>query len=676
MTSLAYIMDAQLTDSSSYTMRVYVDGVFLGESAPIQVTVTESAPPPNLSTSTLTFTHAQNEINAVVGDSINLHTSIEIFVPSAETNNVRATTPITMQVMRNGTPHGNPRVDVFWSTVADTPGALRGALMTSLAYIMDAQLTDSSSYTMRVYVGGVFLGESAPIQVNVAEVSPPPNLSTSTLTFTHAQNEIHAIVGDAINLHTSIEILVPNAETNNVRATTPITMQVMRNGTPHGNLRVDVFWSTIADTPGALRGALMTSLAYIMDAQPADSGSYTMRVYVGGVFLGESTPIQVNVTGSGGTTTPGPWTVTFNLAGGTHTSGQSLTQTITHNGNATPPTGLSRSGFTFSGWSGDFTNVTSSRTITAQWAAVSPGTGQGSTTPSPTPTETQNYDTATNQIDIGADMAILLIEDGAQEIHINYESLTLLASSEIPLQIVQDIVIIDLPAVLISELLEALQYTDDDLLIYVHTYTEPDRFVTVEVTFSTDSDEVIDLNTYFSIIVDLSDFDTAELNYHRITGIYGNRNIGGHYNPQTGYFTVTADTAGTFTIAYVEDLRRLILHTNAYTITDLAENAPSQTMDVLPIIQNGRTLVPVRFIAEAFGAEVDWVPATYDSPLIVTLVLDGQALTFGIGEMAPGMDIPAQTIEGRTMVPLRFISEFFNAEVFWHEDIQRIEIVR
>jgi len=113
------------------------------------------------------------------------------------------------------------------------------------------------------------------------------------------------------------------------------------------------------------------------------------------------------------------------------------------------------------------------------------------------------------------------------------------------------------------------------------------------------------------------------------------------------------------------------LQLDSFVITDQGGNAVI-TMDVLPVIQDERTLIPVRFISGALGANVGWNADTRQ----VTLTQDGQRLTFVIGQTAPGMDVPAQIIGDRTMVPLRFISEFFGATVIWHETERLIEITR
>ncbi len=66
---------------------------------------------------------------------------------------------------------------------------------------------------------------------------------------------------------------------------------------------------------------------------------------------------------------PEGYTVTFDPAGGTRTGGGGLIQVIKQGGNASPPT-VTRKGYTFAGWEGDLTNVTSARTITAKWSTA------------------------------------------------------------------------------------------------------------------------------------------------------------------------------------------------------------------------------------------------------------------------------------------------------------------
>ena len=90
--------------------------------------------------------------------------------------------------------------------------------------------------------------------------------------------------------------------------------------------------------------------------------------------------------------------------------------------------------------------------------------------------------------------------------------------------------------------------------------------------------------------------------------------------------------------------------------------------DVPPTIVDGRTLVPMRAIFEALGAEVDWDGETRTA----TGTLGEHTVVIQVGETAAlvdgetrTLDVPAQIIQNRTMVPARFISEALGCSVTW-----------
>lgn len=100
--------------------------------------------------------------------------------------------------------------------------------------------------------------------------------------------------------------------------------------------------------------------------------------------------------------------------------------------------------------------------------------------------------------------------------------------------------------------------------------------------------------------------------------------------------------------------------------------------DVQPYIENGRTMVPVRFVAEELGAEVNWM---HDIEM-VTIKSVGQRIALRIGyntaivnktndsDTQSILDVPPVLKNGRTMVPLRFISETMGNEVDWDGENQ------
>lgn len=86
---------------------------------------------------------------------------------------------------------------------------------------------------------------------------------------------------------------------------------------------------------------------------------------------------------------------------------------------------------------------------------------------------------------------------------------------------------------------------------------------------------------------------------------------------------------------------------------------------------NSRTLVPVRFIAENYKSEVNWDEGTKTVELTMTdkkvkIVLDENKIQ--INDDVIEIDVPAQTIEGRTMLPLRaFVEKVMEKTVFWDD---------
>lgn len=90
--------------------------------------------------------------------------------------------------------------------------------------------------------------------------------------------------------------------------------------------------------------------------------------------------------------------------------------------------------------------------------------------------------------------------------------------------------------------------------------------------------------------------------------------------------------------------------------------------DSQPIIENGTTLVPLRQIFEAIGADVSWdkstqtVTATRDNEIVKLTV--GDTTAYKNGESI-NISIAPKIINNRTYVPLRFVAESFGANVDW-----------
>ena len=125
----------------------------------------------------------------------------------------------------------------------------------------------------------------------------------------------------------------------------------------------------------------------------------------------------------------------------------------------------------------------------------------------------------------------------------------------------------------------------------------------------------------------------------------------------------------------------LCLQLNAFATNDIAVKINNEAVifDQKPIIENDRTLVPIRAIAEKMLFDVDYEHSTQKITLknfntVLTLYVNQNSIskelihasqTYIDKTKTISLDVPAKIIEGRTYVPLRAISELFGATVDW-----------
>ena len=106
-------------------------------------------------------------------------------------------------------------------------------------------------------------------------------------------------------------------------------------------------------------------------------------------------------------------------------------------------------------------------------------------------------------------------------------------------------------------------------------------------------------------------------------------------------------------------------------------NGQVMTFDQPALGMNNRTFVPVRGIFEAYGASVEWDQAT----LTITADLNDKHIEMTVGKNTAYVndekvmiDAPPVVINGRTLVPVRFVSEALDAKVGWDDASRTVSI--
>lgn len=163
--------------------------------------------------------------------------------------------------------------------------------------------------------------------------------------------------------------------------------------------------------------------------------------------------------------------------------------------------------------------------------------------------------------------------------------------------------------------------------------------------------------------------------------------ISGDFDPSNGTYTVKSLSDGVFanltatvrgksaSVSFIHpDYRHIHMNIGKKTYTVDGEK---RTMDTTPLIKNDRTMVPLRFLVEAFGGEVIWDDANRTAQVqyrghTIRIPVGAKELTID-GETVP-IDSPAIIAKERTLVPIRFISEGFGMVVRYDEAERGVDI--
>jgi hypothetical protein len=144
---------------------------------------------------------------------------------------------------------------------------------------------------------------------------------------------------------------------------------------------------------------------------------------------------------------------------------------------------------------------------------------------------------------------------------------------------------------------------------------------------------------------------------------------------------ITGSTISNSNVASNNQTNQTTSVENAVTVSEYVNvnvNGQPLRSDVKPFVNtDGRTMLPVRAIAEALGAQVQWDEATQTA----TLTLGAKTVKVTIGQNSilvdgqpVGMDTAAAIKDGRTLLPVRSVGEALGAKVGWDEQTKTVQL--
>ena len=133
--------------------------------------------------------------------------------------------------------------------------------------------------------------------------------------------------------------------------------------------------------------------------------------------------------------------------------------------------------------------------------------------------------------------------------------------------------------------------------------------------------------------------------------------------------------------AFAAELQYTALYvgSNKAFVNDVEKQIDEQNSDVAVFVENDRSYVPVRFISENYGGDVEWIPETQT----VNITFNDRTISLTIGKpeiMINGevtkLDVAPIVRNDRTFLPLRACTEAIGKEVFYSDGLILISDVK
>ncbi len=186
------------------------------------------------------------------------------------------------------------------------------------------------------------------------------------------------------------------------------------------------------------------------------------------------------------------------------------------------------------------------------------------------------------------------------------------------------------------------------------------------------------LSLPIQVTFDLKDSNVAPEDYMKLCAFFVNPStgevtyLGGRIDVVSKTFVTDTKTVNGYLGVYVadgyNDFTQITLQINS---SDINVNGVYQVLDTYPVIKDSTTFVPVRVISEGLGAKV-----SYDADTKTAIIeMDNKTIKFSPLVKPEGSPSPI-IVNERMLIPVRFVSESFGANVNWFASDKNVQITK